>query len=70
MSREPLNIKRLFLISKKYLNFSRKDFLESTAKEISDLLEEFNEMNEVEDNYEEESTPTEKVVSIDSFPFL
>lgn len=58
------------MISKKYLNFSRKDFLESTAKEISDLLEEFNEMNEVEDNYEEESTPTEKVVSIDSFPFL
>lgn len=69
MSKEPLNIHRLFLISKKYLNFSRKDFLESTAKEINDLLEEFNSMNEVEDN-DGEGTQIEKVVSIDNFPFL
>lgn len=68
MTKEPLNINRLFLISKKILNFSRKDFLESTAKEINDLLEEFNLMNEVGDDGE--GTPTEKVVSIDNFPFL
>lgn len=69
MSKEPLNIHWLFLISKKYLNFSRRDFLESTAKEINDLLEEFNSMNSEEVENGEES-PLEKVVSIDNFPFL
>lgn len=67
MSKEPLNIKRLFLISKNHLKFSRNDFLESTAKEISDLLEELNSMNSEED---EEDEVIEKVVSIDNFPFL
>ncbi|ABG87940.1 hypothetical protein CPR_C0005 [Clostridium phage phiSM101] len=67
MSKEPLNIRRLFLISKNHLKFSRNDFLESTAKEISDLLEELNSMNSEEDDEEE---VIEKVVSIDNFPFL
>ncbi|EOU1596842.1 hypothetical protein QYB28_002984 [Clostridium perfringens] len=67
MSKEPLNIKRLFLISKNHLKFSRNDFLESTAKEISDLLEELNSMNSEED---EEEEVIEKVVSIDDVPFL
>ncbi len=66
MSKEPLNIKRLFLISKNHLKFSRNDFLESTAKEISDLLEELNSMNSEED----EEEVIEKVVSIDDVPFL
>lgn len=66
MSKEPLNIRRLFLISKNHLKFSRNDFLESTAKEISDLLEELNSMNSEED----EEEVIEKVVSIDNFPFL
>ncbi|EHA6441896.1 hypothetical protein KLF46_13995 (plasmid) [Clostridium perfringens] len=67
MSKEPLNIRRLFLISKNHLKFSRNDFLESTAKEISDLLEELNSMNSEEDDEDE---VIEKVVSIDNFPFL
>ena len=67
MSKEPLNIRRLFLISKNNLKFSRNDFLESTAKEIIDLLEEFNSMNSEEDDEDE---VIEKVVSIDNFPFL
>ncbi|WP_243110173.1 hypothetical protein [Clostridium perfringens] len=49
------------------MKFSRNDFLESTAKEISDLLEELNSMNSEE---EEEEEVIEKVVSIDNFPFL
>ncbi|EJT6170027.1 TPA: hypothetical protein ACG0NJ_002155 [Clostridium perfringens] len=49
------------------MKFSRNDFLESTAKEISDLLEELNSMNSEEDDEEE---VIEKVVSIDNFPFL
>lgn len=70
MSKEPLNIRRLFLISKNHLKFSRNDFLESTAKEISDLLEELNSMNSEEDDEDDEDEVIEKVVSIDNFPFL
>lgn len=52
---------------KKHLNFTRKDFLESTAKEIFLLFE---ELNNFIDEESEDEEPIEKVVSIDNFPFL
>lgn len=52
------------MISKLELNFSREDFLESTFKEITELLIHLNALKEESENYVEEN------VNIEDVPFL
>lgn len=63
-------MKRLFIIAKKDLQFTVKEFLDSTFKEVAGLINKLNELESDNQNTTNSEGYIEKVVSIDEIPFL